>query len=65
MSDNNSPLDNFIKGFRDGYNEQSARIDKDTSDTSSKLKEGIVSGIVEGLANPSSWLKALISQLIK
>ena len=60
MSDQRNPLEDFVKGFKEGYDEQDARIEKDNSDNTVKVKEGLASGSAEGLANPFNWLKSLV-----
>ena len=64
MSDdenNKSPVDDFLKHFWEGWNQQDEKIKKDKENNSpaDRVAEGALSGAVEAVSNPIRWLGSI------
>lgn len=50
----------FWEGFKEGYDEQDAKIRKDTAPLSEKIVEGIATGTSETIVHPFRWLRSIL-----
>jgi hypothetical protein len=55
--------DGFFRGigdaFREGYDSEDAKNRQDTASLGEKIADGAVSGFVNTVVNPLSWIKSI------
>lgn len=49
---------NFLEEFKDAFTEELNKKDKEIKKAKEELSEGVITGIVETLANPVKWLRS-------
>jgi hypothetical protein len=61
MSDEGEKVKRLRNFFREGYDEQDAKIENEGKNFSGRIKEGLVTGSTEAIAHPIRWLRSFLT----